>query len=141
MEFRLATESDLKFVKEHSLYPPTGKENSDCIDFVYTLEHGDYIIGVGGFRLITDSTAWAWIELTEFVGSHIIATYRVISEYMQRFAENHSICRMQAWVEKGFAEGHRTALHLGFTVENTLKDFLGKNRDAIMYVRYFNGEN
>jgi hypothetical protein len=140
MEFRQATEDDLTFVKAHSLYPPTGKENSDAFDFVYTLEHGEYILGIGGFRMITDATAWAWIELTEFVGSHIIATYRVISEYMEIFCTNHTICRLQAWVDKDFQAGNRTAFHLGFSVEQQMKDFLGKGRDAILYVKYFGVE-
>lgn len=140
MEFRQSTEDDLKFAAEHSLYEPSGKEKMDTVDFVYTLDHGDYILGIGGFRMITDTTAWAWIELTEFVGKHLVPTVRVVSEYMEIFCKNHGIRRLQAWVNKEFAEGIRTTRHFGFEEEYMMKDFLGKGKDAIMFVKYFDGE-
>jgi hypothetical protein len=140
MEFRQSTEEDLKFVEKYSLYPSSGKVISDQIDFIYTLDHGDYILGVGGFRLITDSTAWAWIDLTEYVGSHLVMTLRVIKEYMEIFCRDHHIRRLQAWVERGFTEGLRTVRHAGFVEEYMMHDFLGKGRDAIMFVKYFDGE-
>lgn len=140
MEFRKATEEDLQFVIEHGLYPPTGKEQSEPIDFIYTLDHGDYILGVGGFRMITDTTAWAWIDLSEYVGRHLVPTIRVIAEYMEVFCKNHHIRRLQAWVDKEFKEGLRTARHLGFEEEYMMKDFLGKGKDAIMFVKYYEGE-
>lgn len=137
MEFREATEADLAFVSQHSLYGSDGKEQPDRIDYVYTLDHGDYILGIGGFRMITDTTAWAWIELTHYIGSHLVPTIRVITEYLQIFCKTHRIRRLQAWVPKGFSEGMRTVRHLGFEEEYTLKDFLGKGRDAILFVKYF----
>jgi hypothetical protein len=140
MEFRQATEADLKAVVENSLYPSQGKESTEAIDFIYTLDHGDYILGVGGFRMITDATAWAWIELTMFVGRHLVPTVRVIAEYMEIFCKNHNIRRLQAWVAKGFEEGIRTTRHLGFEEECVMKDFLGKGKDAILFVKYFDGE-
>jgi hypothetical protein len=140
MEFREATEADLNFVNQHGLYPPTGKERMDRIDFIYTLDHGDYILGVGGFRIITDTTAWAWIELTEYVGAHLVPTVRVINEYMHDFCKRYNICRLQSWVAKDFAEGLRTVRHFNFEEEYTLKNFLGKGKDAILFVRFFDGE-
>lgn len=140
MEFRQATDEDLKYVSEHSLYPPTGKDQSDFCDYSYVLDHGKYILGAGGFQPITSTTAWAWIELTEYVGSHLVPTVRVINEYMEIFCKNHHIRRLQAWVAKDFPEGLRTARHFNFEEEYMMKDFLGKGKDAIMFVKYFDGD-
>lgn len=140
MEFREATEKDFEFAAQHSLHKTGGKDQPDRIDFGYTLDHGDYILAVGGFRLITDTTAWAWIELTEYVGSHLIPTCRVISEWAEIFCRDHNIRRLQAWVPKGFEEGMRMVRHFGFEAEFLMKDFLGKGQDAMMFVRFFDGE-
>jgi hypothetical protein len=137
MEFRQATEADIKFAADHALFPKRDPDQENNADFVYTLDHGDYILAVGGFRMITETTAWAWIELTEYVGNHLIPTIRVISEYMEIFCKNHKIRRLQAWVDEDFSEGMRTAIHLGFESEYILKDFLGKDKNAIMFVKYY----
>jgi hypothetical protein len=139
MDFRESTQADLDFAAEHSLYGGD-KDQPDRIDYAFTLDHGDYILAVGGFRMITNSTAWGWIELTEYMGPHLMATYRVISEYMDIFCENHKICRLQAWVRDGFKEGFRVMRHLGFEEEYMLHDFLGKGENAIMFVRYYGGD-
>lgn len=139
MEFRIATQEDLDFVSEHKLYPnDDDKKGPERTDYVYTLDHGDYILGVGGFRLVTNTTAWAWFELTEYVGDHLVPTYRCIVEWMEIFCKNHGIIRLQAWVEKGFTQGMRTMRHCGFQEEYMLKDFLGQDRDAIMFAKYYN---
>lgn len=137
MEFKEATEAELSFATNHSLHGTTDKGTPERIDYVYTLKHEENVLGVGGFRMITDTTAWAWIEPTEFIGGHLVPTYRVINEYMAIFCKNHGIRRLQAWVEKGFSEGMRTVRHCGFEEEYMMKDFLGKGRDAILFVRYF----
>lgn len=139
MEFRQSTREDLEFAAEHSLYPDD-KDQPDQIDYAFTLDHGDYILGVGGFRMITNTTAWAWIELTEYMGPHLVATYRVISEYMDIFCREHKITRLQAWVRKGFTGGMRMVRHLGFDEEYMMKNFLGNGQDAIMFVRYYQGD-
>ncbi len=138
MEFRQATESDLNFVKENSLYPIEEKEVAET-DYVYTLDHGDYILGVGGFRMITGTTAWAWLELTDYVGGHLVPTYRVIKEYMEIFCRDHHIVRLQAWVRDGFMEGMRTVRNLDFEEEYLMKNFLGMGCHAILFVKYFKG--
>lgn len=139
MEFRLSTETDLEFVSKHSLYEEENNQPTQ-LDHIFTLDHGDYILGIGGFRMITNSTAWAWVQLTEYVGRHIEPTYRVIKEYMEIFCKDHNICRLQAWVKKDFHEGIRTVRHLGFQEEYMMKDFLGKDKSAIMFVKYYDGE-
>lgn len=137
MEFRQSTQSDFDFVTEHSLYKSGEKDVPSQVRYAYTLDHGDYILGIGGFEMITDTTAWAWLELTEYVGSHLIPTFRVVAEYIDIFCKNHKIRRLQAWVDKDFPEGIRTVRHLGFQEEYMLKDFLGKGKNAIMFVKYF----
>lgn len=130
------TEADLKFITENALYPfdpKNDKSDNACYEFV--LDHGDYIIGGGGFRAITETTAEGWIALTTYVGDHVVPAYRVINEWLEIWCKNHNIHRVQAWVKAGFEEGKRTLRHLGFTEEFKMLDFLGPGKDAYLYYR------
>jgi len=130
------TEADLKVIEKHSLYPQEPKNGcSDNAHYEFVLEHGGYILAAGGFRAITETTAEGWIQLTDYMGPHLIATYRVISEWLEIWCKNHKIHRIQAWVKAGFEEGKRTVEHLGFQKEFKMVDFLGKGRDAWQYYR------
>ena len=152
MDFRIMTAEDLAFVDAHLLYPDERKERKDDQDFNFALQHGDYVLGVGGFRMITDTTAWAWVQLTSYVGHHIIPTIRVITEYMDGyylkdgthkpgFCKKHGILRLQAFVRADFPEGHRLVEHLGYFREGpVMKDFCGKGIDAHLYVKHYDGE-
>ena len=141
MDFRIMTADDLAFVDAHPLYPAERKERKDDQDFNFALQHGDYVLGVGGFRMITDTTAWAWVQLTSYVGHHIIPTIRVITEYADIFCKKHKILRLQAFVRADFPEGHRLVEHLGYFREGpVMKDFCGKGIDAHLYVKHYDGE-
>ncbi len=137
MKFREMTFEDLAFVEEHSLYKENAdKEHPERIDFDFVLEHDNYILAAGGFRIINKTTAWAWIELTEYIKKeHLITTYRTIKEWHEIWCKIKKIYRLQAWVRSGFEEGKRLAEHLGFEKEFKMKDFLGPEKDAWMYVK------
>ena len=63
MIFRESTQADLDFMADHSI--KGGIKQFKFIDYVYTLEHDDIPLGIGGFRLIVPTTAWCWVDLSD----------------------------------------------------------------------------
>lgn len=136
MEFRETTQEDLDFVANNSVSRGIQKHQPEQIDYCYTLEHEGKVLGIGGFRLINKTTAWAWTDWTHFSGSHIIVAYRVVKEWMDMFAKEHNLKRLQAYIECDFAEAIRMVKHLGFEYESTMENFMD-DKDAYMYKRIF----
>lgn len=134
MIFRETTQEDLDFMADHSVSRGIAKYQPECIDYCYTLEHEGKPLGIGGFRLINKTTAWAWLDLTDLADSHIAVCYRVIKEWMDKFVEEHQLKRLQAYIECDFSEAIRLAQHLGFGWESTMENFMG-DKDAFMYKR------
>jgi len=134
MDFRETTQEDLEFVADHSISRGILKRQPECIDYCYTLEHEGKPLGVGGFRLINETTAWAWADITDCAGGNIIPAYRVLKEWIDIFVKEHGIKRLQAYVEMDFPEAIRMVQHLGFEKESIMKNFVG-DRDASMYVK------
>lgn len=134
MNFRETTQEDLEFVANHSVSRGILKRQPECIDYCYTLEHEGKPLGIGGFRLINLTTAWAWIDMTDRVGGHLIPAYRVLKEWIEIFIKEHRIKRLQAYVEMDFPEAIRMVQHLGFEKESIMKNFIG-DKDASMYVK------
>lgn len=134
MIFRETIQTDLKYMENHSINQKVDRKQLDRIDYIYTLEHEDIPLMVGGFRMITSSVAWCWIDLSDECGKHIIPAYRVISEWIGIFAKEHNIRRLQAFVRKDYLEGIRLMQHLGFEYESTMEDFF-PDCHASMYKR------
>lgn len=134
MKFRETTQEDLDFVADNSISRGIQKRQPEQIDYCFTLEHEGGVLGIGGFRLINTTTAWAWLDMTHLAGSHIIVCYRVIKEWTDLFVKEHGIKRLQAYVEVDFEEAIRTVKHLGFEEESIMKNFMG-DKDAFMYRR------
>lgn len=128
------TQADVDFVKDHSISRGIVGKQPESIDFGYTLEHEGNVLGVGGFRLINLTTAWAWLNLTDCAGGHIIVVYRTVKEWMQKFVEEKGIKRLQAYVAPDFSEALSLVEHLGFKWESNMEQFLSDG-DASMYVR------
>lgn len=134
MNFREMIQSDVDFVKDHSVSRGIFYKQPEVTDFSYTLEHEGEILGIGGIRLINPTTAWAWIDMTHYAGNHIIAVYRVIKEWMDILCKEKGIKRLQAYIEMDFPEAIRMVRHLGFKEESVMKNFMG-DKDAFMFVR------
>lgn len=134
MNFRETIQEDLDFVANRSVSRGIAKYQPECIDYCYTLEHEGEPLGIGGFRLINLTTAWCWVDLTDGAGRHIVVAYRVIKEWVDKFAEEHQLKRLQAYIECDFEEAIRMAQHLGFEYESRMKNFVD-NKDAFLYVR------
>jgi len=134
MEFREATKEDFEFVANHSISHGISKYQPECIDYAFTLEHDGVPLGIGGFRLINSATAWCWVDMADTSGKHIIIVYRVIKEWIEKFAEEHKLKRLQAYIKPDFPEAIRMVQHLGFERESNMEGFL-PDGDAFMYKR------
>ena len=134
MIFREATQADMDYVAEHSISQGVQSKQPESIDYLFTLEHEDVPLGIGGFRLLNSTTAWAWVNLADT--SHMITGYRVIKNWIESFVEEHKLRRLQAYVMCDFPEAIRMVKHLGFRQESIMRCFNG-DKSAYLYVRIF----
>lgn len=134
MQFRETTVEDLNYMAEHSVSRGIQKHCPEQCDFMYTLEHDGIPYGVGGFRLINLHTAWCWVDLTDLAHENVKTSFRVIKEWIDIFAKEHNLKRLQAYVECDFTQAIRMVEHLKFKKESIMKNFMG-DEDAYMYVR------
>lgn len=133
MNFRIATDSDYEYMATHSINQKVDRKLMECIDYVYTLEHESDILGIGGFRMITPTTCWCWVDLSDLGVEKILTTYRVISEWIDSFVSKKGIKRLQAFVRKD-DNNIRLVEHLGFTRESVMKNFFDEE-DGLMFAR------
>ena len=132
MNFREVQQSDIDYMTNNSI-------NGDlkqfrAIDFIYTLEHDNIPLLVGGFRLINDTTAWCWTDISHEAANHTITMYRVIKEWIDKFVKDHNIKRLQAFAGLDKTESIRMLQHLGFEQESVMINFFG-DTSAYLYRR------
>lgn len=134
MLFRAMTTEDYEYLKDHSASRGIFKNTPDVTEFSYSLEHDGKLLASGGYRLINETTAWAWIDLTHDAGNHILSLYNATKKWTEEFVKDKGIKRLQAYIDPNFPEAIRLAQHLGFERESNMKNFYG-DRDALLYVR------
>ena len=135
MNFRPAKLEDFEFMAEHSTNKGIHNKRVDRIDYDYTLEHDGNLLGMGGFSMIIPTTFWCWVDFTKTGEDHLLTAYRVIKEWIDNFAEDMAITRLQAFVRNN--ERHiRLVNHLGFIREGNMEKFYG-TEDALLYKRIF----
>ena len=135
MLFREATKEDLEYVARYSV-SRGNKEYPDTIDYIYTLENQGVVLGVGGFKLLNENTAWVWLDFTPEARVQIRIVYHVIVEWMQIFVKNHGLRLLMAAVRPLFTEAIMTIEHLGFHKEATMPNFFG-DQSAHLYLRLY----
>jgi len=150
MNFRQLQQSDVEYMAENSYDKDFYKQVPAQTEFDYALEHDGDILGVGGFRMKNNTTAWCWFDLSTKAAEHTIVCYRVIKEWIEGyegkdghvpgFCETHGILRLEAYVKVGFEAGARTVEHLGFEWEHRMMKFIGQS-PADRYVKYFDGDS
>ena len=134
MRFRTATQEDLDYLTDHSVSRGIQKHCPEETEYIYTLEHNDTVLMIGGFRLINKTTAWCWVDLSDNAGKYIPTVYRAMRDWIELFVEEHEIVRLQAYVECDFTEAIIMVQHLGFTKECIMEKFMG-DKDAFLYKR------
>ena len=141
MNFREITQADIDYCAKNGLYARKYANDEGPLSLGWTLEHRNDVLAIGGFLFITNTTAWAWIELSQASKQYVLESYRVIKEWMEIACEEKKIVRLQAWVDPEFEAAIRTVEHLGFFRESTMRDFLGKGKPAFLYVKLFQQDN
>jgi hypothetical protein len=126
----------MDYMADHSASRGIFKKQPDQIDFSYTLEHEGVVLGVGGITLINLTTAWLWLDLSEFAKKYIKTCYKVISEWLEILVKDKGIVRTQCYVEEDFEEAIRLVKHLGLHYEFTMLNFVGK-KSAYMFVKFY----
>lgn len=138
MEFRLATADDILKVRQNPLHTEH-KEPPDMgeIFHIFALDDDNgELIGVGGFQLITNTTAWVWVELSKNVNDNLIVTYRVLRDWIEQYCRNNGIIRLQCFIDESFPQSIRLAEHLGFDHESRhLMHRFFNDRSAWLYYR------
>lgn len=135
MEFRQATERDIQFCADHGLSGTKFLDSESTAISTVVLEHEGNILGMGGIIKITEATAWGWVELTEYTNEKIYTVFRTITEWLIIVCRHYKILRLQTFINPEIAKNVRLVRHLGFERESTMPNFLGKNKDADLYVR------
>ncbi len=134
MEFRQATQHDIEYMANHSINTSVDRKVCGITEQVFTIEHDGTPLAVGGFRFIVPTTAWCWIDLGDEAGKHLVTLYRTIRDWIDKFAENNGVKRLQAFVRTDSIKAQRFIEHLGFERESTMVGFFGDS-NADMYVR------
>jgi hypothetical protein len=141
MELVELEQSDIDYLKDHSISRGIfGKLPARC-EWSYALRHEGQTLMAGGVVLITHTTAWIWADLSDKAHDHMIIAYRVMRDWITLIAQNHGIRRMQAYVMVGFEEGERTIEHLGFHEEKPVMPNFVDDKPAALWVRYFSEVN
>ncbi len=134
MKLRETIQSDVDYLAEHTRSHGSFNKKPDILEFTYTLEHEGNILCIGGLNIITPTTGWAWVDISDKADGHMKDVYRYIRDWLKIFTEDKGLIRLQAHVEKGFPEAIRMIEHLGFEFESTLKKFYNET-DYLLYAR------
>ena len=94
MRFRLATEEDLEYMSENSINQRVDRKLMETVDYVYTLTQDDVPLGTGGFRMITPTCCWCWIDITKEARKHALTFFRATRDWIDQFGEIQGIKRM-----------------------------------------------
>lgn len=134
MILRDTTQSDIDYLAKHTRSHGSFNKKPDQVDFTYTLEQEGNVLCIGGLNIITPTTGWVWVDISDKANGQMKNVYRYIRDWLCIFTEDKGLIRLQAHVEKGFPEAIRMIEHLGFEYESTMKRFYGE-KDFLLYVR------
>ena len=135
MKFREATIEDYESMVNLSINQRADRKMDLPLDSFYTLEHDGKILFVGGYRMIVPTTAWCWLDFTEYGVKRIKDSYRTINEFTEQWVKLNGVSRLQAFTHNGEKE-IRLVKHFKFKQECIMKNFYG-DEDAILFARVF----
>ena len=138
MLLRETTQDDLEYMASNSISRGVTKSCTGQVSFMYTLERDDKPLGIGGFRLITPTTAWCWVDMADLAPKYLITGIRLLKDQIDKFAKEHNLKRLQAYVQYDFKEAIKLVEFLGFEkeFEKPMKNFVD-DKDAYMYIKLF----
>jgi len=133
---RLLKQSDIEYLKTHSVSRGLFDKMPEVIDYVYTSEFRGEVLAVGGIKLVNLYTAWCWGDYTDKALEHGRIVARDTRTMHDTFAQSMGLSRMQTYVECDFERAIKFIEFCGFKREYRMPKFMG-DKDAYMYVRLY----
>lgn len=100
-----------------------------------TLMEGDRPVACVGIVILWPGVAEGWAFVSQTVTRHRIAFLRHLILGLRKAELSHKLHRVQAVVNKDYAEGKRLVHYLGFFAEGTLYGYGADDSDYVMYAR------
>lgn len=98
----------------------------------YTLLHDGRVIACAGVMELWQGRGMAWALLADNIGQAMIAVHRIVYRFLWKEC---TIRRVEAYVDQGFAAGHRWVHDLGFQREGMMRAFAQHGGDMVMWAR------
>jgi hypothetical protein len=84
-----------------------------------------------GAEQVWEGRMIVWALLSQNIG----LTMPIIHRHMVKFLSRLDARRLEAYIDVGFAPGHRWVKMLGFEVEGYMKSFRPNGDDMVLYAR------
>lgn len=119
---------------QHHLAAYITEESAKTIEMApgnaYTICDDDEILAIAGVMDIGEGRGYAWSYLARDVGTRMVQVTRVVRRYLKIAPFR----RIEMAVDCGFAEAHRWAKMLGFTLEaERMRSYAVDGRDCALY--------
>ena len=111
--------------------PLVAPEQAGLLGHAFTALDDGKPIACAGLYEIWPGRALAWTYLGVDSGPKFVALHREVRRHLDAAPWR----RVEAYVEAGFANGHRWVLALGFEFEGLLRGFMADGRDMALYAR------
>ena len=98
---------------------------------VWTGEHGENVVAMGGLVPIWKGRAHAWMLISPEAGKHMMTIHRAVKKQLVR----SPFTRVEATVDVGFKEGNRWMKMLGFELEGYLRAYRPDGADMLLFAR------
>lgn len=100
-------------------------------DLVWTAEHDEKVIAMGGIVPIWRNRAHAWMWMSEESGKHMLGIHRGV----KKFLTHSNFTRIEATVNIGFKPGTRWMKMLGFELEGYMRAYDPNGADMLLFAR------
>ena len=96
-----------------------------------TVVQNGEVLAMWGAEQVWEGRTIVWALLSQNIG----LTMPVIHRHMVKFLSRLTSRRLEAYIDVGFAPGHRWVKMLGFEVEGYMKSFRPNGDDMVLYAR------
>lgn len=100
-------------------------------NLVWTGEHNDKVVAMGGVIPIWPGRGAAWMWMADVSGRHMVKIHRAV----ENFLIQSPFRRVEATVDIGFEPGIRWMKMLGFELEGYLKAYKPDGGDVLSFAR------
>lgn len=136
MDFRQLTQSDVDYMKVHTINPDAYKRPEETTEHNYALVRDKHVLGIGGFTMVVPGTYWAWYDISNEGQESPLACIHAIRDFQKEFCEGLKVRRLMAFVQVGNEKAVRIAQMMGYRFECRMHNFYG-DLPADLYAKYF----